>query len=114
MNLSQDQIEYYKNQINAATNADRITSILLEAKQLSDQSDFEEAQHHASIEISDVLNLNETQKSAYLNAISGAKTIAEINQVLRKARQDSDFNTDPEAALKKAKDGAIEEIGDFG
>ncbi|KAF1298436.1 hypothetical protein BAU15_11805 [Enterococcus sp. JM4C] len=121
LNLKDNKSEF-TNKVNAAKSIDAVNAIIAEAQTISDTNDQKDAEDQNQKELAtaktealaklDTLNLKD-QKSEFVNKVNTAKTIVEIDQIVKDAQTVSTTNDQADKTAKEladAQQSAIAEV----
>ncbi|RSU08915.1 CAP domain-containing protein, partial [Vagococcus elongatus] len=112
LNLTNDEMTRFINQVNEAQTVEKIKSIASNAKIQSDANDAEQTLQSAkdkAIAYLKTLNLTKDELNAYTLAVQNATSIKEIDTIKTNATNHSDKNNGVQE-LKSAKETAIKQI----
>ncbi|RSU08949.1 CAP domain-containing protein, partial [Vagococcus elongatus] len=112
LNLTNDEMTRFINQVNEAQTVEKIKSIASNAKIQSDANDAEQTLQSAkdkAIAYLKTLNLTKDELNAYTLAVQNATSIKEIDTIKTNATNHSDKNNEVQE-LKNAKETAIKQI----
>lgn len=104
-NLTSDQKEEYLGQIDNADSKEEIDEIVASAK-VKDAENLKEAKKDAKSSIDELSNINEDKKQSYKEEIDkpSTDTIAKVNEIVNRAKNDSSEKLPEEDALKANKE----------